>query len=117
MDAVLSADVGDAPTRQAQYTCGRSHCAGRAAVWERQRGAPVLLVVRMKVVDEKLTEIELVATRSRSEGLIFNIDGLSAPSAVMNYAPRSGQRAARDAAIKAALYYPEGSLPRRPSPP
>jgi hypothetical protein len=34
-----------------------------------------MLVVRLKVVADKLTEIELVATRSRAEGLIFNIDG------------------------------------------
>jgi len=49
-----------------------------------------------------------VATRGRAEGLIFNIDGLSAPSAVMNYAPRPEQLATRDAATKAALKYPEG---------
>jgi len=73
-----------------------------------ETGAPVLLVVRLKVVADKLTEIELVATRSRAEGLIFNIDGLSAPSAVMNYAPRPEQLATRDEAIKAALHYPEG---------
>src|SRR6187549_1633441 len=73
-----------------------------------ESGAPVLLVVRLKVVADKLTEIELVATRGRAEGLIFNIDGLSASSAVMNYAPRPGQLATRDAATKAALHYPEG---------
>jgi hypothetical protein len=73
-----------------------------------ETGAPVLLVVRLKVVADKLTEIELVATRSRAEGLIFNIDGLSAPSAVMNYAPGPEQLSTRDAATKAALKYPEG---------
>jgi hypothetical protein len=73
-----------------------------------ETGAPVLLVVRLKVIADRLAEIELVATRSRAEGLIFNIDGLSAPSAVMNYAPRPEQLATRDEAIKAALHYPEG---------
>ena len=73
-----------------------------------ETGAPVLLVVRLKVVADALTEIELVATRSRAEGLIFNIDGLSAPSAVMNYAPRPAQLATREDATKAALKYPEG---------
>ncbi len=73
-----------------------------------ESGAPVLLVVRLKVVADKLTEIELVATRSRAEGLIFNIDGLSAPSAVMNYAPRPEQLLTRDDAIKAAMHYPQG---------
>src|SRR4051812_20594517 len=81
---------------------------GGADVLVEETGAPVLLVVRLKVVADKLTEIELVATRGRAEGLIFNIDGLSAPSAVMNYAPRPEQLATRDEAIKAALHYPEG---------
>jgi hypothetical protein len=71
-------------------------------------GAPVLLVVRLKVVDQKITEIEMVATRSRADGLIFNIDGLSAPSEVMNYAPRPEQLPSREDALKAALKYPEG---------
>jgi hypothetical protein len=71
-------------------------------------GAPVLLVVRLKVVDQKITEMELVATRSRADGLIFNIDGLSAPSEAMNYAPRPEQLPSREEALKAALKYPEG---------
>ena len=73
-----------------------------------ESGAPILLVVRLKVVDQKITEIEMVTTRSRAEGLIFNIDGLSAPSEEMNYAPRPQQLASRDDALKAALHYPEG---------
>jgi hypothetical protein len=81
--------------------------AGAHVVAE-ERGSPVLLVVRLKVVADKLTEVELVATRSSAEGLIFNIDGLSAPSEVTNYAPRPGQLSTRDEAIKAALHYPAG---------
>src|SRR5262245_28268960 len=64
----------------------RAGVAGAHVVAE-EKGAPVLLVVRLKVVADKLTEIELVATRNSAEGLIFNIDGLSAPSEVTNYAP------------------------------
>jgi len=79
-----------------------------AHVVAEESGAPVMLVVRLKVVADRLTEIELVATRSAKEGLIFNIDGLSAPSEVTNYAPRPEQLASRDEAIKAALKYPEG---------
>jgi len=79
-----------------------------AQVMVEETGAPVMLVVRLKVAADKLTEVELVATRSRAEGLIFNIDGLSAPSAMMNYAPRPDQLPARDDAIKAAMKYPEG---------
>lgn len=71
-------------------------------------GAPVLLVVRLKVADARITEIETVATRSRPDGLIFNIDGLSAVSEAMSYAPRREQLPTRQAAIDAALHYPAG---------
>ena len=93
----------------------RAGVAGAHVVVE-ETGAPVLLMVRLKVVADKLTDIELVATRSRAEGLIFNIDGLSAASAVMNDAPRPEQLATRDVAIKAALYYQNPIAPVR-SPP
>jgi hypothetical protein len=85
----------------------RGGMAASAAMVE-ESGAPTLLVVRLRVVDQKITEIELVATRSRAEGLIFNIDGLSAPSEEMNYAPRPEQLASREDVLKAALHYPEG---------
>jgi len=85
----------------------RAGMAGADVIVE-ESGAPMMLVVRLKVVDRKITEIETVATHSRIDGLIFNIDGLSAPSEVMNYAPRAEQLASRDDAIKAALHYPEG---------
>src|SRR5450631_2102785 len=85
----------------------RAGVAG-ADVLVEESGAPVLLVVRLKVVADKLTEVELVATRSAAEGLIFNIDGLSAPTEGMNYAPRPEQLSTRDEAIKAALHYPAG---------
>jgi hypothetical protein len=55
-----------------------------------------------------LTEIELVATRNATEGLIFNLENLNAPSEMMNYAPRPEQLPTRDDAIKAAMHYPEG---------
>jgi hypothetical protein len=81
--------------------------ASAAAIVE-ESGAPTLLVVRLKVVDQKITEIEMVSTHCRADGLIFNIDGLSAPSEEMNYAPRPQQRASREEALKAALHYPDG---------
>jgi hypothetical protein len=85
----------------------RAGMAGAAVVAE-EAGAPVLLVVRLKVVDQKITEIETVATRSRAEGLIFNIDGLATTSKEMNYAPRPEQLASREDAIAAAMHYPAG---------
>lgn len=85
----------------------RAGMAGVHVVVE-ESGAPVLLVVRLGIVDGEISEIETVATRSRGDGLIFNIDGLSAPSEQMNYAPPPEQLMSREAAIEAALHYPAG---------
>jgi hypothetical protein len=85
----------------------RAGVAG-AHVMVEESGAPVMLVVRVKVVANQLTEIELVATRSRADGLIFNIDGLKSTTAATNYAPQPAQLASREDAIKIALKYPEG---------
>ena len=75
-----------------------------------EAGAPILLVVRVKVDGEqKLSELELVATRSRADGLLFNVDGLSgAPALAMNLVPRPEQLETRDEAIQIAMHYPRG---------
>ena len=75
-----------------------------------ESGAPVLLVVRVKVDGEaKLSELELVATRSRADGLLFNVDGFSgAPALAMDLVPRPEQLETRERAIELAMYYPRG---------
>jgi hypothetical protein len=73
-----------------------------------ESGAPILLVARLKIADDKITEIETVATRSRAEGAIFSLDGLEMTTEVMNYAPRPEQLVSREEAIRIALLYPAG---------
>jgi hypothetical protein len=85
----------------------RAGMAGADVIVE-ENGAPAMLVVRLKVVADKVTEIELVATRNATEGLIFNLDNLNAPSAMMSYAPTPAQLSTRDEAIAAAMHYPQG---------
>jgi hypothetical protein len=85
----------------------RAGVAG-AHVMVEENGAPVLLVVRLKVVDDRITEIETVATRSRADGQLFNIDGLDQPSEAMGKVPRLAQLPSREEAIRIALLYPAG---------
>jgi hypothetical protein len=85
----------------------RTGAAG-AHVMVEESGAPIMLVVRIKVVDNKLTELELVPTRSRTDGLIFNLDGLRAPNAAMNYAPRPDELNTREEVQRIAELYPAG---------
>ena len=75
-----------------------------------ESGAPVLLVVRVKLdAAQKISELELVATRSRADGLIFNVDAYSGvPAEAMNIVPRPDQLATRDQEIAIAMYYPRG---------
>ena len=81
-----------------------------SSVMVEESGAPVMLVVRLKLDGEaKLSELELVATRSRADGLLFNIDGLSgAPPLAMTLAPRPDQLETRDEAVRIAMFYPRG---------
>jgi hypothetical protein len=81
-----------------------------AGVMVEESGAPVILAVRVKVDGEqKISELELVATRSRADGLLFNIDAYSgAPAKAMNIVPRPEQLATRDQAIEIAMHYPRG---------
>jgi hypothetical protein len=75
-----------------------------------ESGAPVILAVRVKVDGEaKLSELELVATRSRADGLLFNIDGFgAAPALAMNVVPRPEQLETRERAVEIAMHYPRG---------
>ena len=75
-----------------------------------ESGSPVLLAVRVKVDGEaKISELELVATRGRADGLLYNVDGFGhAASLAMNLAPRPEQLATRDEAVRIAMHYPRG---------
>jgi hypothetical protein len=81
-----------------------------AGVMVEESGAPILLVVRVKVdAEQKLSELELVTTRSRADGMIYAIDAYSgAPAKDMNVAPRPEQLATREQAIAIAMHYPRG---------
>lgn len=79
-----------------------------AGVMVEEAGAPIILVVRIRANEARISELELVATRSRADGMIFTLDTLSAPSKAMNLAPRHDQLASREEAIRIAMHYPRG---------
>ena len=73
-----------------------------------EHGMPVMLMLRLKVADRKITEVETQVTRSRAEGAIFSIDALQTAGKAMNLVPERAQLNSREDAIKAALFYPAG---------
>jgi len=80
-----------------------------AHVMVEESGAPVLLVVRLKVASGLITEMELVPTRSKTDGLLFNIDGLSGTTTeMMSYAPPLDKLNTREEMIRIAELYPKG---------
>jgi hypothetical protein len=81
-----------------------------AGVMVEEAGAPIILVVRVKVdAEQKINELELVTTRSRADGMIFAIDAYSGAAAKgMNIVPKPSQLATREKAIEIAMYYPRG---------
>ncbi len=81
-----------------------------AGVMVEESGAPIILVVRVQVDSQlRLSEIELVATRSRTDGMLFAIDAYSGAAArAMNVAPGREQLETRERAIEIAMHYPRG---------
>lgn len=81
-----------------------------AGVMVEESGAPILLVVRVKIdAAQNIAELELVTTRSRTDGMIYNIDAYSgAPAEGMNLPPRPDQLASREEIIRIAMFYPRG---------
>jgi hypothetical protein len=73
-----------------------------------EAGKPVMLALRLKIVDRQLTEIETMVTRSREEGAIYNIEALQQARPQMNVVPDASQRMSRAEAIRIAELYPLG---------
>jgi hypothetical protein len=73
-----------------------------------ENGMPIMLALRLKIVDKKIAEIETMVTRNRTEGALFSIENLQTPRAAMNVVPDASQRMSRAELIRIAEYYPAG---------
>jgi hypothetical protein len=73
-----------------------------------EAGTPVFLVLRLKVADKKITEIETMVTRTQKEGALFKPDALQAADKAMALAPEKSQLASREDAVRIAKFYPAG---------
>ena len=85
----------------------RQGVAGAHVVLE-EGTSPVMLVLRLKVVNKKITEIETMVVRSQAEGMIFDVDKLQTASDAMAIALQPSQRNSREEAIAIAERYPAG---------
>jgi hypothetical protein len=73
-----------------------------------EAGTPAMLALRLKIVNRKITEVETMVTRNKTEGAIFDIEALKTAKAAMNVVPTPAQRLSRAEAIRIAEYYPTG---------
>jgi hypothetical protein len=70
-----------------------------------EAGTPVMLVLRLKVADKKITEVETQVTRPQPGRAVFSIKTINP---AMNVVPERGQLNSRAEAIKIAEFYPAG---------
>jgi hypothetical protein len=70
--------------------------------------ATAMFSVRLKVANEKLTEIETLVTHSASDGRLFTLDGLKTVRLGALVTPTVTQRMSRDEAVRVAMFYPAG---------
>jgi hypothetical protein len=73
-----------------------------------EAGYPVMLMLRLKVANKQITEVETQVTRSRQEGAIFAVDALQSASPAMLMPVDPDTRSSRAEAIRLAEYYPAG---------
>jgi hypothetical protein len=73
-----------------------------------EAGTPVMLMLRLKIADMSITEVETQVTRNQKEGAIFAIDGLQSPNAAMLAPVDPARRSSRAEAIRLAEFYPAG---------
>jgi hypothetical protein len=73
-----------------------------------EAGMPVMLMLRLKVADMKITEVETQVTRSQKEGAIFAIEGLQSTTPAMVAPVDPSKRSSRADAIRLAEFYPAG---------
>lgn len=85
----------------------RSSTAG-ALVVMLEGDHPVLFVLRLKVVDRRIAEVETMVVHNAKEGAFMDIEALKNPSEAMNRPVPPGQRESRDNAIDIASRYPGG---------
>jgi hypothetical protein len=70
--------------------------------------SPVLFVMRLKIVNKEIAEIETMAVRNQEEGMLFNPQNLQTITETMAYVPEKTERNSREDAIKMAETYPAG---------
>jgi hypothetical protein len=68
--------------------------------------SPMLLTLRLKVADRKITEIETMVTHNQKEGALFKPDGIQRKA--MPVAPDASLLPSREEAILLAGFYPAG---------
>ena len=73
-----------------------------------EEGKPIMLALRLKIANKKITEIETMVTRNRTEGALFSVDALQMPKAAMNVVPEASQKMSRAELIRIAEFYPIG---------
>lgn len=75
---------------------------------EESGGNPVMLSLRLKVEQGLLTELETMTVRNAQEGMFFQPEELSGPSAAMNRIPDAAERNTREELVRIAEGYPLG---------
>ncbi|MDR0311567.1 MAG: lipoprotein [Acidobacteriota bacterium] len=69
---------------------------------------PMLYVIRLKIEDKKVSEIETMSVRNKEEGMLYNPENLQTVVPLMLTEVPENQKTSREEAINAALTYPAG---------
>jgi len=69
---------------------------------------PMLYVIRLKIDDKKISEIETMSVRNREEGMLYTPENLQTVKPLMLSEVPANRRTSREEATKIAQTYPDG---------
>lgn len=72
--------------------------------------APVMLSLRLKIVEAGISEIEMMVVRDGEEGFVFRPEGTQIPNRGMLETPPAAYLMPREEMIRVAEHYPEGLI-------
>jgi len=99
--------VSAAGTYRQYFLDARAGVAGALVVMQ-EGDHPALFVLRLKVVSNKLSEIETMVVHDAREGFFMDIANLTTATPAMAVVPTAVERESREQAIATATRYPAG---------
>jgi hypothetical protein len=92
------------PDRLPQGYPGRAQPHSRIVPAVKENESPIMFVMRLKIDDNNISEVESMGVRNSEEGMLFNPGNLKTVSPTMTFVPPASERNAREEMMRMAFF-------------